>query len=96
MKPDQTPHSVASDLVLHCLPTERMLGLYRLNSTKLFISDHWQVYLCISYGHQVDFFKFDLILEIPVNNFQLCWDRSSLVEPILSKDRCVLLKNTTQ
>ena len=29
---------------------------------------------------------FDLILYIPVNNFQLCRDRSSLVEPVLSKD----------
>ena len=28
--------------------------------------------------------------------FQLCQDGSSLVEPVLSKDKCVLLKNTTQ
>ena len=28
--------------------------------------------------------------------FQLCWDRSSWVEPVLSKDKCVLLKDTTQ
>ena len=28
--------------------------------------------------------------------FQLCLDGSSLVEPVLSKDKCVLLKDTTQ
>ena len=25
---------------------------------------------------------------------QLCWDRSSWVEPVLSKDKCVLLKDS--
>ena len=28
--------------------------------------------------------------------FQLCWDRLSWFEPVLSKDKCVLLKDTTQ
>ena len=28
--------------------------------------------------------------------FQLCWDGSSWVEPVLSRDKCVLLKDTTQ
>ena len=28
--------------------------------------------------------------------FQLCQDRSFWVEPVLSKDQCVLLKDTTQ
>ena len=28
--------------------------------------------------------------------FQLCWDRSSWVEPVLSKDKGVLLKDTPQ
>ena len=28
--------------------------------------------------------------------FQLCWDRSSCVEPVLNKDKCDLLKDTTQ
>ena len=28
--------------------------------------------------------------------FQLCWGGSSLVEPVLNKDKCVLLKDTTQ
>ena len=28
--------------------------------------------------------------------FQLCRNRSSWVEPVLSKDKCVLLKDTTQ
>ena len=36
---------------------------------------------------------FDLILYVPI--FQLCRDGSSCVEPILSKDKCVLLKDTT-
>ena len=41
---------------------------------------------------------FDLILYVPVNNFQLCQDRSYmyLFEPVLSKDKCVLLNNTKQ
>ena len=29
---------------------------------------------------------FDLILYVPVNVFQLCRDRSSWIEPVLSKD----------
>ena len=28
--------------------------------------------------------------------FQLCWDGSSCIKPVLSKDKCVLLKDTTQ
>ena len=40
-------------------------------------------------------FLFDLILYVPVNNFQLCLDGSSWVEPELSKDKCALLKDTT-
>ena len=38
------------------------------------------------------FCLFNLILYIPVNNFQLCLDGSSWVEPVLCKDKCVLLK----
>ena len=38
---------------------------------------------------------FDLILYVPVNIFQLCRDGSTRVEPVLSKDKCVLLKNTS-
>ena len=37
--PDQTPHSVASDLGLHYFPTKRMLGIYGLkNAIILLIS----------------------------------------------------------
>ena len=36
---------------------------------------------------------FDLILYVPLTIFQLNRDRSSLVEPVLSKDKCVLLKD---
>ena len=35
--------------------------------------------------HCYNFF-FDLIVYVPVNNFWLCWDGSSWVESILSKD----------
>ena len=42
------------------------------------------------------FCLFDLIFYIPVNNFQLCRDGSSWVEPVLSKDKRVLLKDTSQ
>ena len=36
---------------------------------------------------------FDLILYIPSTIFQLNRDRSSWVEPVLSLDKCVLLKD---
>ena len=39
---------------------------------------------------------FDLILYTPVNNFSVMWDGSFWVEPVLSKNKCVLLKDTTQ
>ena len=39
---------------------------------------------------------FDLILYAPVNIFQLCLDGSSWVEQVLSKDKYVLLNDTTQ
>ena len=32
------------------------------------------------------FVLFDLILYVPVNSFQSCWDGSSWVEPVLSRD----------
>ena len=38
------------------------------------------------------FFWVDLILYTPVNNLQLCQDRSSEVEPVLSKDIMYLAK----
>ena len=37
-----------------------------------------------------------LILYFSVSHFQLCRDGSSWVEPVLSKDNCVLLKDKTQ
>ena len=39
---------------------------------------------------------FCLILYVPVNFFSVMLDRSSWVEPVLSKNKCVLLKVTTQ
>ena len=37
---------------------------------------------------------FDLILYVPFNNFSVILGQSSLVEPVLRKDKCVLLKGT--
>ena len=39
---------------------------------------------------------FDLILYVPVNNFSAMSGGSSWVKPVLSKDKCVLLKDTMQ
>ena len=39
------------------------------------------------------FCLFDLILFVPSTIFQLYRDRSSWVEPVLSKDKCVFLKD---
>ena len=39
---------------------------------------------------------FDLILYVPINIFSVISDVYSWVEPELSKDKCVLLKDTTQ
>ena len=39
---------------------------------------------------------FDLNLYVPVNNFSVMSGLSSWVEPVLSKDECVLLKDKTQ
>ena len=39
------------------------------------------------------FFLFDLILYVPSTIFQLNKDESSWVEPVLSQDKCVLLKD---
>ena len=39
------------------------------------------------------FCLFDLILNVPSTIFQLYRDESSWVEPVLSKDKCVLLKD---
>ena len=56
---------------------------------------------CLIYAKhkQMSFFcLFDLILYTPVNIYLLCRYGSSWVEPVLhvSKDKCVLLKDTTQ
>ena len=39
---------------------------------------------------------FDLILYVPVNTFSVISGQVAWVEPELSKDKCVLLKDTTQ
>ena len=39
---------------------------------------------------------FDLILYVQSIVYQLCRDESSWVEPVLTKDKCVLLKDTTK
>ena len=42
------------------------------------------------------FFLFDLIFYVPVTIFQFFQHGSSWVEQVLSMDKCVLLKETTQ
>ena len=42
------------------------------------------------------FCLFDLILYVSINNLSVMSVRSSWVEPVLSKDKCVFLKDTTQ
>ena len=46
------------------------------------------------YFHALVVCLFAFILDIPVNNFQLCPGGSSWVEPELSKDKCVLFKES--
>ena len=46
--------------------------------------------------HSKIVFCFDLILYDPSTILQLYRDGSSLVEPVLSWDKCVLLKDTMQ
>ena len=40
--PDQTPHSVASDLGLHCLPVsqKRTLGIYGIKKNAIILLSH--------------------------------------------------------
>ena len=38
-------------------------------------------------------YLFDLILNVPSTIFQLYWDAYSWAEPVLSEDKCVLLKD---
>ena len=42
------------------------------------------------------FYLFGLIIYVPVNNFSVMPDGPSWVEPVLSMDKCVLLKDTRQ
>ena len=51
-----------------------------------FSSTRWFLFVCLIW-----FFR-----SYWLNIFQLCRDGSSWVEPVLSKDKCVLLKATTQ
>ena len=63
------------------------------------LSKHWDLRCCAIDYTDLDlaFCLFDLILYIPESTiFQLCWDGSFWVEPVLSKDKYVLLKDTTQ
>ena len=49
--------------------------------------------LVLREGRHHCFFLFDLILYVPSTIFQFNRDGSSWVEPVLSKDKCVLLKD---
>ena len=67
--------------------------LFLANSADL---DEMQHYAAFHLGlHCLPKYLFDLILYVPSTIFQLCQDGSSWVEPVLSKDKCVLLKDTT-
>ena len=59
------------------------------------LSSHWLTAI-FHRSSKAFFCLFDLIPYVPVNNFSVMSDGSSWVEPVLSKDQCVLLKNTTQ
>ena len=56
-------------------------------------SQNLNVLTCKTFFFVVVFY---LLLYIQSTVFQLCQDWSSWVEPVLSSDNCVLLKNTTQ
>ena len=62
-------------------------SIYKIKSTKSIFNEsrskHLDRYVCL----------FDLILYIPSTIFQLNRDRSSWVEPVLSYDKCVLLRD---
>ena len=85
-----------------CLrPTKKTLGLYGLNSTKLFISDQGQSSCAYHMdfklmGFFVVFFCLIWFFTSQSTIFQLCCDGSSWADPVLSKDKSVLLKDTTQ
>ena len=66
--------------------TKQLLNLlcivYLANDFQLQIdSQHYVMYV---YAGKLCAGLFDLILKVPVNNFQLCLDGSSWVEPVLS------------
>ena len=62
-------------------------------STAVYMSKQYQIYRFSHFSTKTYVVLFDLIIYITVNNFQLSWDGSSWVEPVLSKDKCVLLKD---
>ena len=62
-----------------------MAIIYEDGGGHIFFSENL-VFICL----------FDLILFVPVNNFSVTSGWSSWVEPVLSKDKCVLLKDTMQ
>ena len=63
---------------------EHVLGFSKETRKLFWISDR---------SRFVEFVLFDLILYVPSTIFQLNRDRSSWVEPVLSWNKCVLLKD---
>ena len=66
------------------------------NSGKLFFfvfSPYLQLLNSFTEGGGPFFFWFDMILFVPSTIFQLYRGRSSSIEPVLSYDKCVLLKD---
>ena len=63
-----------------------------LKARKIFIFQHFRFNEQLKFHAQL-ICLFDLILYVLSTIFQLCSDGSSWVEPVLSEDKCVLLKD---
>ena len=64
-----------------------MVGKFKLQITRGHKESRFCLFVCLFVC------LFDLILYVPSTIFQLYRDGSSWVEPVLSKDKCVLLKD---
>ena len=79
-------------------PTNKVCGGYNY-----FLIHHFKLKIWVSHcdgsfeypQHLICLILFDLIYYVPVNIFKSYWDGTSWVEPVLCRDYCVLLKDTT-
>ena len=86
------PHYVASHLGIHY--GNYITHLRVTSIQKLYLND--QTADCFFLIKLKRKYLFELLLYIPVNMFSVMSDGSSWVEPVLSKDKCVLHKDTAQ